>query len=156
LRVEGAFQQTLETALILAFANPIFHFHRSTTLSRVYCATWVVTIIRVGRKDRTVPLGLEKKRSRAGHRATHTGLEDRCVGTQAARLSKLASGSTSNARFIRGIEHGDARFATASLSVQHADAMQKRVGSITQNFGICEELSTFAKRMSISGSTIEV
>jgi len=54
------------------------------------------------------------------------------------------------------MEHGDARFATASLSVQHADAMQKRVGSITQNFGICEELFTFAKRMSISGSTMEV
>jgi hypothetical protein len=28
LRVEGAFQQTLETALILAFANPLFLFHR--------------------------------------------------------------------------------------------------------------------------------
>jgi len=27
------------------------------------------------------------------------------------------------------MEHGDARFATASLSDQHADAMQKRVGS---------------------------
>ena len=30
LRVEGAFQQTLETALILAFANLIFLFHRPT------------------------------------------------------------------------------------------------------------------------------
>jgi hypothetical protein len=25
---QGAFQQTLDTALILAFANLIFHFHR--------------------------------------------------------------------------------------------------------------------------------
>jgi len=60
VRVEGAFQQTLETALILAFANPIFLFHRPTPLSRNYCATRFVTIIRVGRKDRTVPLGLAK------------------------------------------------------------------------------------------------
>src|SRR5882724_372256 len=73
LRVEGAFQQTLETALILAFANPMFLFHRSTPLSRAYCATHFVTIIRVGRKDRTVPLGLAKTRSRAGHRTTHMG-----------------------------------------------------------------------------------
>src|SRR5882757_5907151 len=73
LRVEGAFQQTLETALILAFANPMFLFHRSTPLSRAYCATHFVTIIRVGRKDRMVPLGLAKTRSRAGHRTTHMG-----------------------------------------------------------------------------------
>jgi hypothetical protein len=60
LRVEGAFQQNLETALILAFANPSYLFHRPTPLSRAYCATRFVTIIRVGRKDRTAPLGLAK------------------------------------------------------------------------------------------------
>src|SRR6267142_415098 len=43
-------------------------------------------------------------------------------------LSKLASGSTYHARCIRGAEHGDARFATASLSDQHADALQKTSG----------------------------
>jgi len=73
LRVEGAFQQNLETALMLAFANPSFLFHRATPLSRAYCAKRFVTIIRVWRKDRTVPLGLAKTRSRAGHRTTHTG-----------------------------------------------------------------------------------
>src|SRR5712664_3501572 len=41
-------------------------------------------------------------------------------------LSKLASGSTCHARFIRGTEHGDARFATASLSDQHVDACKKK------------------------------
>ena len=60
------------TALILAIANQIFLFHRLTPLSRAYCATRFVTIIRVGRKDRTVPLGLAKKRSRAV-RTTHSG-----------------------------------------------------------------------------------
>jgi hypothetical protein len=60
LRVEGAFQQNLETVLILAFANPSLLFHRPTPLSRAYCATRFVTIIRIGRKDRTVPLGLAK------------------------------------------------------------------------------------------------
>jgi len=64
-------------------------------------------------------------------------------------LSKLASGSTCHARCIRGIEHGDARLATASLSDQHADALQKtggyRVGGgsfahplFTFNFLVCE------------------
>jgi hypothetical protein len=126
---EGAFQQTLETALILAFPNAIFLFHRPTPLSRNYCATRFVTIIRVGRKDRTVPLGLAKKRSRAGHRTTHTGCR---IGAQAMRrrwLSKMASGSTCHARCIRGTEHGDERFATALLSDQHADALQKRVAT---------------------------
>jgi hypothetical protein len=33
---------------------------------------------------------------------------------------------------------------------------KKRVGSITQNFGICEGLFTLGKRMAISGSTMEV
>jgi hypothetical protein len=45
-----------------------------------------------------------------------------------AGYKKLASGSTRNARFIRGMEHGDARFATASLSDQHPDALQKKSG----------------------------
>ncbi len=45
-----------------------------------------------------------------------------------AWLSKLASGSTCNARFIRGTEQGDARFATAALSDQHADALKKTSG----------------------------
>jgi hypothetical protein len=33
---------------------------------------------------------------------------------------------------------------------------KKRVGSITQNFEICEGLFTLGKRMAISGSTMEV
>ena len=89
MRVEGAFQQTLETALILAFANPIFHFHRPTPLSRASCATRFVTIIGVGRKDRTVPLGLAKKRSRWSSHYAH-GLEDWCVGNQAALVIKIS------------------------------------------------------------------
>src|ERR1700682_2241951 len=40
-------------------------------------------------------------------------------------LSKFASGSTCIAMFIRGTQHGDARFATASLPDQHVDALQK-------------------------------
>jgi len=63
---------------VFAFADPIFHLHRPTPLSRACCATRFVTIIRVGRKDRTVPLGLAKTRSRAG----------RCVGNQAALVVK--------------------------------------------------------------------
>jgi hypothetical protein len=41
------------------------------------------------------------------------------------RSSTLAIGS--NARFIRGRTTGDARFATTSLSDQHANTLQKRV-----------------------------
>jgi hypothetical protein len=37
--LKALFQQTLETALILAIANQIFLFHRLTPLSRAYCAT---------------------------------------------------------------------------------------------------------------------
>src|SRR6267142_6443559 len=72
--------------------------------------------------------------------------------------SKFASGSTCYARFIRGTQHGDARFATASLPDQHADALQKtcRFNYITQNFEICEGLLTLGKRMAISGPTMEV
>jgi hypothetical protein len=62
LRVEGAFQQTLETALILAFANPIFLFHRPTPLSRAYLVGNTLRDDLPRReKDRTVPLGLAKK-----------------------------------------------------------------------------------------------
>jgi hypothetical protein len=43
LRVAGVFQHTLETPLILAFANPIFVLHR---LIPFCCATRFVTIIR--------------------------------------------------------------------------------------------------------------
>lgn len=43
-------------------------------------------------------------------------------------MSKLASGSTCNARYIHGTEHGDARFATTSLSDPHADSLKKTSG----------------------------
>jgi hypothetical protein len=50
------------------------------------------------------------------------------IATERHLRSKLASGSTCYARFIRGTEHGDARFATASLSDQHVDACKKTSG----------------------------
>ncbi len=71
--LKALFSKLSRRPLILAFANPIFLFHRPIPLSKTYCATHFVTIIRVGRKDRTVPLGLAKTQSCAGHRTTHTG-----------------------------------------------------------------------------------
>ena len=76
--------------MILVFANPIFLFHRSTPLSRAHCATRFVTIIRVGRKDRAVPLGLAKKTEPCGSSHYAHGLEGRCVGNQAALVIKIS------------------------------------------------------------------
>jgi hypothetical protein len=62
-------------------------------------------------------------------------------------LSKLASGSTCHARCIRGTEHGDARFATASLSDQHADALQETSGYRLANkstYGSEQDLTVMA------------
>jgi hypothetical protein len=67
LRIEGAFKQTLETALILAFANPILLFHRPTPPSRAYCATRFVT---------TVPLVLAKTISVQFNVQTQESLHD--------------------------------------------------------------------------------
>src|SRR5882757_3789373 len=66
LRVEGAFQQTLETALILASANPIFLFHRLTPISGLLRNTLRDDHPR--REERPHgPVGTGEKRSRAGH-----------------------------------------------------------------------------------------
>jgi len=43
-------------------------------------------------------------------------LEDRCVGNQAALVIKISVRFNMHRKVIRGTEHGDARFATASLS----------------------------------------
>ena len=57
------------------------------------------------------------------------GLEGRCVGNQAALVTKFGSGSTRNARFIRGTEHGNARLATALLSDQRVDGHRRNAVS---------------------------
>jgi hypothetical protein len=49
-----------------------------------------VTIISVGRKDRTVPLRLAKKTEPCGSSHYAHGLEDRCVGNQAALVVKIS------------------------------------------------------------------
>ena len=54
------------------------------------CATRFVTVIRVGRKDRTVPLGLAKKTEPCGSSHYPHGLKDRCVGNQAALVVKIS------------------------------------------------------------------
>jgi hypothetical protein len=75
-----------------------------------------------------------------------------------AWLSKLASGSTRNARFIHGAEHGDARFATASMSHQHADALQKASGYRLANkstYGSEQDLTVMALDFSDGSIPIE-
>jgi hypothetical protein len=86
LRVKGAFQQTLETALILAFANLIFLVHRLTR-SITQHASW-----------RSSAPGEKAARSRGGWRkngavrSSHYAhaLEDRRVGNQGALLIKIS------------------------------------------------------------------
>ena len=70
-------------------------------------------IIRVGRKDRTVPLGLAKNGAVR-------------VIAEAALVIKISVPFNMHRNLYSWTEHGDARFATASLSDQNADALQKR------------------------------
>jgi hypothetical protein len=68
-------------------------------------------IIRVGRKDRPVPLGLAKNGAVR-------------VIAEAALVIKISVRFNMH-RNYSWTEHGNARFATASLSDQHVDAPQK-------------------------------
>jgi len=72
-------------------------------------------IIRVGRKDRTVPLGLAKNGAVR-------------VIAEAALVIKISVPFNMHRNLYSWTEHGDARFATASLSDQNADALQKTSG----------------------------
>jgi hypothetical protein len=94
-----------------------------------------MTLVPVARERNTKNAAGSTNRSRGAHR--RVTLEDRCVGNQPTPVIKLASGSTCTARFIRGTEHGDARFATAALSDQHADALQKTSGYCVAHSSRC-------------------
>jgi hypothetical protein len=86
LRVKGAFQQTLETALILAFANLIFLVHRLTR-SITQHASWRSSA--PGEKAARSRWGWRKTEP-CGHRTTHTRWRIGRVGNQGALLIKIS------------------------------------------------------------------
>ncbi len=90
LRVEGAFQQTLETALILAFANPIFLFHRPTPAIKGLLRNTLRDDHPRREKRPHGPVGAGEKTEPCGSSHYAHGLEDRCVGNQAALVIKIS------------------------------------------------------------------
>ena len=89
MRVEGAFQQTLETALILAFADPIFLFHRPTRNQGPMRSMLRDDHARREKRPHG-PVGAGEKTEPCGSSHYAHGLEDRCVGNQAALVLKIS------------------------------------------------------------------
>jgi hypothetical protein len=112
---------------MLAFANPIFLFHYPTPLSRAYCATRFVTIIASAETTaRSRWAGENTEPCGSSHNAH--GLEDRCVGNQAALVIKISVRFNVHCKVY---SWDGARRCTICDNVtvrSHADALQKTSG----------------------------